>query len=200
MTAVPISQPTAPAPGWIRNFPPMIKQTALTCWACAAAAWVKVTPRSPATWWAKTVKDLREQYKPFTGPGGGLKIAGEDGLPGGLEFLAAGLGMDLALFGSGKDGKALKGVRPVKSLTGAFLYQKLSKHGHLYIITERAGAAFSHAVVAYGIGGATSPDANLVVMDSMPDVPPYRLLPVKDLHQNRVVIVGWPDATAKSPN
>jgi hypothetical protein len=101
---------------------------------------------------------------------------------GGLEWVAAGVGMDLAVF------------KPARKLTGAFLYQKLRFKGHPYLIFSvgAPGSTIGHACVVYKIINPHGTNCVVSMMD------PWKGLgkidrPMSELQGANEAVVGWPE-------
>ena len=176
-----MSKPTSPQPGWERTPPKVVMQKShFACWAAALEAWMGVTPKSPASWFLKTQEDALATYKPFLkNEQGAISVSGEDGSVGGVQMMAAGVGMDLAVF------------KKAALITGAFLYQKLVAKGHVYLMF--ADGTIGHTVVIYKI---VHPFNSKKCVVSLMDPWPKKGLierPLADVQEHAEAIVGWPE-------
>jgi hypothetical protein len=139
-----------------------------------------VTPTSPASWFLKTQDDALATYKPFfKNELGAISVSGENGSIGGVQMMAAGVGMDLAVF------------KKAALITGAFLYQKLVGKGHIYLMF--ADGTVGHTVVIYKIVNPFNSNKCVVsLMDPWPGKGKIDL-PLTEIQANAEAIVGWPE-------
>jgi hypothetical protein len=176
-----MSKPTSPEPGWERTAPRVVVQRSrFACWAAALEAWIAVTPKSPASWFLKTQDDALATYKVFlAGERKALTVSAGKGGVGGLEMMAAGVGMGLKVF------------KKASLITGAFLYQKLLAKGHVYLMY--ADGTVGHTVVIYKIVHPfNSKKCMLSVMDPWPEMGLIER-PLTEVQANAEAIVGWPE-------
>ena len=164
---------------YARNIPPVVTQdkSRHTCWAAAVTSWVAATPKSPATWWLKSQDDAIEQYSMFCNNKGGLDVKQ------GLLWLAAGVGMDLAVY------------KKAQQLDGSFLYWKLVTKGHLFLVfaggSTGLGNSLGHAVVVYKV--SSGPKGYVLgVMDPWPGKGRYDV-PLARFQAANEAVVGWPE-------
>jgi hypothetical protein len=175
--------------GWERVAPKVVVQkNNQCCWAGALEAWMSVTPTSPASWFIKTQDDALKHYKPFLmSEEGGLDVTGrkfkkdanDPGWVGGVEFMAAGVGMGLKVF------------KKASAITGAFLYEKLKGKGHLYFMFGQG--TIGHAAVIYKIVHPLAPTKCVL---SMMDPWPGKGLITRTLAEvqaNNEAVIGWPE-------
>lgn len=157
------------------------KEEKLTCWAAALESWLDVTPQSPASWYVKTQDDALNAWGPFTDTTGGLDVSF------GLKLMFAGVGIERVNF-KGKN-----------KITGAFLYSKLKKRGHIYLCyaggINTASGQVGHCVVVYGIKNPWSNNCSVSYMD--PWFGNYKVdEPLSYFQQANEVIPGWFEYTA----
>jgi hypothetical protein len=140
-------------------------------------AWVQVTPKSPASWWLRSQEDAIEQYRPFCDSKGGLSVSP------GVEWLAAGVGMDLKVY------------KKASGLDGGYLHWRLATRGHLFLMfaggATGLGNSLGHAVVVYKIS-STSGGYSLGMMDPWPGMG-RRDLPLSRFQAANEAVLGWPE-------
>jgi|GEM_PF-2145440 len=171
-----------PAISVFRPHPKLVKQDKKkhTCWAAALESWMSVTPQSPAHWYIKTQEDAIDEWEMFCNKKGGLDVIW------GVQFVAAGTGMDLKVFPD------------ASKLTGRFLADKLKTKGHLYFFFAGGqtdiGNGIGHCVVIYRVANFFSDACTLSIMDPWPDVQGYtENCPLADFKKAKEAVVGWPE-------
>ena len=186
--------------------PPLVKQPKITetagmsCWLDALTSWVIAAPKQP--WWvmqhkpsneegktgdwvaskdpAHVRKAIKDQFSIWIGPQERLQLEPKGRWS--LEFIAASLNMELAVF----DRK--------HKLTANFALDKIRRHSCLWMFffgnrftQNRVG----HAVVVYGVTHQAAPKEPLLhVMDPWP-TEGYRQRNLSYFTESEGVVVGW---------
>lgn len=151
-------------------------------WAAAMSSWLRATPGRPKFSQADLLGkfDKRDDHgidpQRIVGRHGGLIMLQ------GFEVIAHRFGIGWQHFPKGS------------AITCEFLYQHLTRDGHLLISYQVPGKSWAHVIVAFGISPHQHPDLCLVhIMDPEPDNvgswPTVRLL---EFAQLRSVVIGWP--------